>query len=134
MMKRGSPTWWLVLLMVLAPAWAVLADTPRITGIYSDMHYYEDAGDLAGMEVIIVLGPSAPGGAFWVLFQDSGGEPSTPILVQATVTGQKIEFTLPADASSLGTFRGKVTEAALVGRFSGMQGKIRLPRGRSYWQ
>jgi hypothetical protein len=123
----------LAVLSLAATAWA---EKVRVTGCFTNMHWVADAGDVLGMEVRILysLNPDGVSGDYWVLFQDAQGAPAAPVLVKATVTGQTLEFAVPASSGAEGTFKGVVTETALEGMFSGVQNPIRLPRGKSYWE
>jgi hypothetical protein len=58
---------------------AVVAAQSRvqITGVYSDLRYNAQGGDLLGMEVFIVVGP----GGYFATVQCAGGEPAKPELV-----------------------------------------------------
>jgi hypothetical protein len=53
----------------------------RITGIYSNLSFHEETGDLVGMELLVLPGPGEP--PHWrALFQlAEGGEP-TALLVE----------------------------------------------------
>jgi hypothetical protein len=105
----------------------------RVNGMFSDMKYVAEAGDAIGTEVLIVVG--TPGGGtvvnYFVYCQTAGGAPDPPVLVPAKVDGANVEFTMPAP---WGTFRGTVSEAALTGEFQGTKTRVRLRRGKSYWQ
>jgi hypothetical protein len=134
-LKQIGGRLWLVLLASLAIAWSAVAEKARVTGCFTDMRYVQETGDVVGMEVSILYSNGAgPEGEFWVLFQIAEGAPSPPVLVKAKVVGKAVEFTLPASAGTLGTFKGVIGEQALVGTFSGVRERVRLPRGRSYWQ
>lgn len=128
-MRPPRLTCWPVLLFLAVVAFAANAQSVQVTGFFSNMEYFDETGDVVGMEVFILYSS----GGYWVLFQDAQGAPAAPVLVKAAITGDALEFTLPASAG-LGSFKGQVTASALVGKFSGMQKAIRLPRAKSYWQ
>jgi hypothetical protein len=111
----------------------------QITGIFSSFKYNQEGGDLLGIEVFICYGG---GGEYWLLFQESNGEPNTPQLVKASVSGETIQFTISestvsADGKVDGrnrTFKGRITKAQITGSFSDSKETIKLPRKKSYWQ
>lgn len=99
----------------------------RVAGIFSDMTYNQEGGDVLGTEVWLT--PSASG--WYAVVQFGEGEPSVPVVVPAQVRGTHVTFELP---ESLGSrrFEGDVTPQGLVGKLGKEQ--IRLRRGKSYWQ
>jgi hypothetical protein len=107
---------------------------PRVPGMYSTMKYFRDTGDVGGIEVFIVGASSADEVRYFALVQLAEGVPKPPVLVEVSVKGDEVRFTIPGNAAALGTFVGRVTEKALVGEFSGDAGRLELLRGKSYWQ
>jgi len=101
----------------------------KVTGIFSDLNYVEEAGDLIGMEVFIFFA-----GEPRVLYQESAGEPMEPSLVKARIQGDSIEFTVPQLGGGHRTFKGRITKTHLIGKFTGSRETIKLPRRSSYWQ
>jgi hypothetical protein len=71
-------------------------------------------------------------GQYWAYVQQAEGVPEPPNLVKATVSGDRIEFTLPD--SQGGQFVGRISAKALVGKFDKFYDKLVLPRSKSYWQ
>jgi len=126
---------YVVLLLTLAiTCSAVSADQARsrVTGMYTDMRYVAEAGDVVGTEIFVVAG--LHGGQavnYFVYCQTSHGMPDPPVLVPATVSGPKLEFELPMP---WGRFIGDVVGNAIVGEFQGNKTRVRLLRGSSYWQ
>lgn len=128
-------TFCLVLLCFLSTlAFADQPQAKRITGIYSNLSYNNESGDLSGMEIIILPSRHGPDGGYSAFVQISeGGAPSTAI-VPLKVTGANIDFTLPADSEYPGEH--------LVGNFKGVElilkwssgNEEHLKRGKSYWQ
>ena len=124
--------------LLLAAPGALLSQAPvRITGIYGDLHYVEEAGDVIGTEIIV----SRTKTRYRVVFQEGVGEPGPVDTVEATVRGDSLFFQLPPDSvyqrGPNGTpqwvvrrrlFRGRVTAAALYGRLDGMWNPLALPR------
>lgn len=109
---------------------------PRVTGIFSDLAYVEDSGDVLGIEVILLYSRKG----YYAVFQFSEGEPSVPVVAEVTVSGNQIEFTLPPGLAYTGKFKGQVGPEGLTGHFESGQlsprseAEIRLRRGKSYWQ
>ena len=104
--------------------------SPRISGIYSNLTYTEEAGDLVGMELAIV--PSGTGYTAFVQISE-GGEPYT-VLVPFAVRGSNVEFTLPASPPySSAHFTGTWGESGLVIRGDNGEPET-LKRGHSYWE
>ena len=106
----------------------------HITGIYSNLHYVGDAGDLVGTELVIVPAEKD----YKVFFQLSeGGFPFTA-LATLKVTGSDIEFTLPpgGDYGGMrfkGTIKGNdLTLHPVLPAGDGMDETLK--RGKSYWQ
>src|SRR5215813_3164504 len=115
-MKRvGLLTVLLVLTAVTAPAQSPV----RITGIYSDMHYIPQAGDVFGTEVFIV----ANGDGYSAVVQIAQGAPGLPQVVPLTVNNLDVSFSLTEIR-----FVGKVTRTALVGTLG--YDKVSLRRGK----
>jgi hypothetical protein len=113
--------------MLLIPA-LVNAAEPRISGIYSNLTFNEEAGDLLGYEILIL--PSGKEG-WCAVVQVSEGAPSIPFVTQVKVRGSSVSFEIPARFGG-GTFVGKISARALTGRFG--NDSVKLRRGRSYWQ
>lgn len=105
---------------------------PRPTGIYSDMRYVAEGGDVVGMEVFVV---SAAGG-YRAVVQCAEGVPGDPVVVAARVDGASLSFDVPAERSSMchGRFTGTLAPDGLRGRFDGEHETRVLRRGKSYWQ
>lgn len=108
----------------------------RVTGVYSDMSFNKESGDVSGIEIFIVFSREG----YIAIFQDAEGSPSVPVAVPLSVKGSKIEFTLPVRNGYSGKFVGKIENGKLVGQFLegevGKEGRveIKLKKGRSYWQ
>lgn|GEM_PF-1204922 len=102
----------------------------KITGVYSNLRYNLEGGDLLGMELIVV--PSEAGYIAFVQIAE-GGTPYTAV-VPIVVAGQRISFMLPPGGAYGGTrFDGDLKEASLV-LHSPTGVDETLKRGRSYWQ
>ena len=111
----------------------------RVTGVFSSLEYNREGGDLLGIEVFIFYGG---GGEYWLLFQESNGEPDTPQLVKASVSREVIQFTISESTvsgdgkvdSGSRTFKGRITKTQIIGKFTDSNETIKLPRKKSYWQ
>lgn len=129
----------LVLLSVLTTGSSAQEAKHRVTGIYSDLYYNSEAGDLLGMELLVVPGPSTTAPDYVAFVQIAeGGAPYTAV-VPFVVAGSRIEFTLPSgDPAYSGThFVGVVTKSAVTlhqekGSEKGQAETLK--RGKSYWQ
>src|SRR3982751_6577691 len=101
-----------------------------VVGMYTDMRYIEEAGDVLGTEVFLVRA----NGGWYAVVQCAGGEPAKPVVVPARVTELRVAFTLPPRLPECGAeFTGQVTRAGLRGRFRGESTDRWLPRRASYW-
>jgi hypothetical protein len=106
--------------------------SPWITGTYSSFTYHQEAGDLNGVEVRLILTRTGVKGV--VQFAEGGA--GNVALVDVTVTGNRIRFELPPGFQPEGVFEGVVTSKGLEGTFSykgGAQEHLTLPRKQSYW-
>jgi len=121
----------LSLFLALGVSFNSQAGVPKVqaTGVFSNFHYVQEAGDVVGMEIHVLYGNQ-----YWVLFQLAEGAPSAPVLVEAKVMDGSIEFSLPESFGILRTFRGKISKSGITGKFAGQSDTIRLPRTKSYWQ
>jgi hypothetical protein len=102
--------------------------TEKITGIYSDMRYNEEGGDVLGCEIFIVYSKDG----FYVIFQSSEGEPEVPVIARAKVKASEIQFSLRQHGQDE-TFKGAIKDGYLIGSFTGGD-ELRLKRKKSYWQ
>jgi hypothetical protein len=125
-MKRGT-----VMLMVVAMLCVPASSAPpaRITGIYSNLKYSSEGGDLLGMELIVV--PAGSGHTVFV--QIAQGELETSI-ANLEVDGRKVVFDMPEDGAYAGQhFTGVLTATGMQVKWA--FGDIEnLKRGKSYWQ
>lgn len=106
---------------------------PSVTGTFTNLRYYQDAGDLVGTEVFIFF---AGNSGYFALVQCSPGYPGAPVLVSAEIKGAQVKFSLPAVSGShcpTASFVGKVTQNDLRGEFDNDGEVYVLPRRTSYW-
>lgn len=118
--------------LVSADTAAAPQQKTRATGLFSDMRWIAEAGDVVGTEVFIMYSTDGLAGDYWALVQIAVGVPGPPALVRATVAGDLIEFTLPEAMG--GRFVGRVTSKGLTGKFERFTDRLTLPRRKSYWQ
>ena len=104
--------------------------TIKVTGIYSDMKYNREGGDVLGTEIFVVFSKQG----YCVVFQSAEGEPNVPVVVQASISEGKIFFEIPPGIDPRGRFSGEITKDELIGSFSANGHVVRLKRKTSYWQ
>lgn len=112
-----------ILLLLALPSGA----DARISGIYSNLEFNEEGGDLLGFEILLL--PTH--GGWSAVVQVAEGELAVPFVAPVTVKGSTISFEIP-DQFGAGVFVGEVSTKELTGTF-GRQ-KVRLRRGKSYWE
>jgi hypothetical protein len=129
----------LLLLLIAALSYGQsMAQRPiaKVTGIYSDMLFNRESGDVTGVEIFILFTRDG----HRVYFQDAEGSPNTPVIVPASIKGSSLTFTLPERRGYSGKFIGVLDNDELKGRFDTGQvsksGKVEfvLKHGLSYWQ
>jgi len=121
----------LLLFSALAPALSAPQVHPRVPGVYSDLHYNSEGGDLLGMELLII--PSDPSGYRAFVQIAEGGAPFA-VIVPLLVDGSRVEFTLPAGSAYSGEhFIGTLSSTKLVLRWGQGQQETLL-RSKSYWR
>ncbi len=107
----------------------------RVTGVFTNLHYNEDGGDVVGLEVLLIYTRAG----YMAVIQIAEGVPEVPVVVPVQLDGSQIAFSFPAGGVTL-QFRGTVGPTALEGRFNNgafadsPQGSVALRRGKSYWQ
>lgn len=124
---------------VLCATTLVAADAVRVAGVYSNLQYNEEGGDLLGVELLIF--PSRNAAGYSGLVQIAEGGAPVAFLVPIHVAGVRIEFMLPQGGPYGGLrFSGTVSRTELIGKwssgtaFGGVGDTERLRRGKSYWQ
>jgi hypothetical protein len=115
------------------------------SGLFSDMRYIKEAGDVVGTEIFITYGD----GEYWAQVQRAEGEPSEPHLAKVDVQGTKLSFELAFNethieyTNGIGRpkvvhynphFDGEFSRDRLVGKFNTDGRMLTLKRGKSYWQ
>ncbi len=123
----------IILALLLVSNLAFSATKTKVTGLFSDMHYISEAGDVIGTEVFIVYSDSA----YYAIMQCAEGAPSKPVIVSALINGTTVKFEPHNDPLShcpVATFTGQITPNGLRGTFEGTDYPGLLKRRRSYWQ
>lgn len=96
--------------------------------MFSTYEYLEEAGDISGLEVFIVVTNKG----YYAVIQDSLGYPDVPVVVPVDVAGDRVRFRFSNSAGEEQLFEGRVTRKALFGKLNGEP--YSLPRKKSYWQ
>src|SRR5262245_42804960 len=91
-MRRHMPLALVTTILVSSPAAAQQHPAP-VEGVYGDLHYIEETGDIVGTEIIV----SRLGALYQVSYQEAEGVPGPIFTVPATVHGDSISFQLPPD-------------------------------------
>ena len=115
-------------------AWAEIPK--EFLAVYSNMCVSSSSGDLRGERMIIYrtgYKESSDGKEqIWVLHQRSIGLLSAPIFERAAIDGDNIRVVLhfPPPSDFVRTFVGKITPAAISGRYTDSNGShpVMLPR------
>jgi hypothetical protein len=120
--------------LLLAPVACVATDAKsRITGVFSDLRYVPDAGDVVGTEIFLIYG----GGPYYVLIQCAEGRVGGPVLLPAIVDGANLSVTVPKDNDAGcpgGEMRAEISARGLNGKTGRLEWPGFLPRRKSYWQ
>ena len=99
-------------------------------GVYSDVRYSPESGDLIGREIFILPGQ----GSIFVLYQEMAGEPTSPVLVEAQVKNDVLVAKIPFGSKSI-LLNAKIIKETLIFNFeTNPSEEIRLKRGMSYLQ
>ncbi|MFC1542541.1 hypothetical protein ACFL4M_01455 [Pseudomonadota bacterium] len=124
----------LISLFIFFSAEVIASDLNDKRGIFSNMKYFEEAGDLVGQELFIFPGC----GDYCVLFQIAEGGFPYAELLPLEVNGNKIGFALSNNNNRYErvTFSGQVMKDKIEGtlNFDGVENKVTYSRGKSYWQ
>ncbi|ULU25745.1 hypothetical protein [Dyella terrae] len=119
----------LVLSLTVGPTFGQTSK-PKVTGVYSNLRYNQEGGDLLGMELLVI--PSEAGYTAFVQIAE-GSAPYTAI-VPLAVENSQISFTLPLGGAYGGMkFDGELKATSLVIK-SAAGANETLRRDKSYWQ
>jgi len=103
----------------------------KITGMYSNLEYIEEAGDLVGIEIYVM----GRGDGYVAVVQCAGGGPGDPVVTPVVISGAEISFKLPEGQDDCGTsFSGVVSKEGLRGRFVNEIKERWIPRRKGYWE
>jgi hypothetical protein len=112
--------------------------TAQISGIYSDLYFSREGGDLLGQEIFVVF---AGNSGYFAFVQCWQGGTTPPVTVPAQVKGNTLSLDVPAPSLCEGTYTGSITKAGFTGTWSHrlvdgtiQNDPVRLKRKRSYWQ
>ena len=110
---------------------------PRVTGIFGDLTYNTEGGDLLGTEIHI----AKTAGHYEADVQLAEGGPGPIQRVAVTVRGDHVHFVVPEEDGSRDEYDGRVTAAGFDGTQTFVSPSQRvthplhLPRlKKSYWQ
>ena len=122
------------LILIPSPRSVVDGSNGEVTGLFSTFRLSEKSGDIVGAEIHIVPNPMG----YSAIVQASEGAPCFPEVVNLSVQGNTIEFTIsPNSASGFppGRYVGHITREHLLldGPTEGFT-KYKMPRKKSYWQ
>ncbi len=115
-------------LILSAAVVAAQADL-RISGIFSNLHYSDESGDLGGWEILVI-----PSGAstYTAVVQLSEGEAPTVAVGTLVAKAGRFTLTIPPGSTLSGTYKGVITAKDM--RLETPAGPETLLRGKSYWQ
>jgi hypothetical protein len=134
MLKPHSFVALLLAIIFVSISVAFSQTTNRISGIYSNIYYNTEGGDLLGMELFIFPSGTDPQLEYLALIQIAEGGAPFAVLVPLIMKSKTIEFTLPSGKQySKEHFTGKFVDGYLVIRWSNGT-EEHLKRGKSYWQ
>jgi hypothetical protein len=123
--------------VIALPLAGTAQSTTQLTGVFGDLHYVEEAGDVVGTEIIV----SRTKAGYRVIFQEAEGVPGPVDTVPAAIKGDSLFFELPPDTTRrLGprdsvyirvqrrVFRGRILPKKLHGHLTGFYEDLDLPR------
>lgn len=109
-------------------------NSPRVTGLYSDMWYLTGKQQIVGTEIFIMQNQLG----YVAMVQCAKGAAGTPFIAPMTLKGNAVAIEIPKREDSLccpGRFTGMVVEKQLRGQFDGCNNvPLVLTRKNSYWQ
>jgi hypothetical protein len=104
----------------------------QATGVFSSLKYYDETGDIGGMEIHILYGR----GTYWVVHQRALGEVGMPTLVEANISDDhSIKFIVMDFQDKPITYTGKITKNSLTLLEKSDRGEDVhiLPRIKRWW-
>jgi hypothetical protein len=115
-------------LILSAAAGAAQADL-RISGLFSNLHYSEESGDLGGWEILVIPSGESTYTAFVQLAEGQGPTVAVGTLL---AKGGRFTLTIPPGSVLAGTYKGVISAKDM--RLETPAGPETLLRGKSYWQ
>ena len=139
-MKFGRPLMALALLALTAgvgpagiAATKAKPDRIRLTGTYSNITYSDDGGDLLGEEIrLFYIGEGVLTALVQITDSNAGEAALEPIIVK----GNEVDLRFSKPLSGYVRIHGRVSQSGFEGELflpSGKSEKIKLKRGKSYW-
>lgn len=125
-MKRSSMVPWLLLAII--PSLSRAAD---VTGMFSTLHFNEESGDYAGVELHIVRG----GQGYAIVIQASEGALGLPEVFIPRVSGNIVTFAIPPESMTglePAEYRAAIGDTELL--LEGPRGPRKVPRRQSHWR
>jgi hypothetical protein len=119
------------------PALSFAPSQQQIAGIYSDLSYNRESGDLNGTEIFIV--PSAGGTAWAAFVQEAEGGPENPVVVPVVRKGDVVSIRAHMENYTV-QFDGRIGAKGFDGKLTTeANGKkttepFHLRRKKSYWE
>ena len=123
-----------VLLALTLPGAVHAQQFQQIAGIYTDMRYVAEAGDLLGIEIFIV--PSEGAQQYVAFVQEAEGVPTEPVVVPVIQKNGRISIAAKFNGANW-KFDGTITKMAFDGTLTidaGKPERIHLRRKKSYWE
>jgi len=108
---------------------------PTPTGLFGQLEYHKESGDVTGLEIFIMRGRSG----FVAVIQTAEGVPEDPVVVPIKIDAASVSFEMRSGTETL-RYQGTLRRDGLYGRFDNdafsdrADGLFLLRRGRSYWQ
>lgn len=133
MNKTRKNTVALTVLVLVISFLARANDVDHPTGIYSNLRYDRDSGDLSGMEIFIINSNKG----YFATYQCAAGEAAKPVLLPVNIHGKSIELVVPDSFKyfcDIGRFTGVINEKGIRGKFEITNKEVFLKRSKSYWQ
>lgn len=118
-----------LLLVLVAGVTTAGESTLPVTGIYSNLRYGEESGDLAGWEILVT--PRESGGYNATIQLAEGGAPMI-MVGTLVVNGSRVVLTIPPGQLLAGKYNGTISATEL--KIDTPGGPETLKRGKSYWQ
>jgi hypothetical protein len=131
----SNPKFAATAILLLASSFAVAgnATNAKMTGIFSNLAYSAQGGDMVGVEVFI----TSDGGAYYAIVQCGAGRLGAPILVPVNIDVPQVSFILPKQNEANcpdGEVKGTITTRGLRAKIDDRDWPVYLPRRKSYWQ